>query len=585
MGRDEHRSRKRGRAATTSAPSTTRYRNTNAAKTPQRAAAIIVAVAALIASAACLPNAFTGDDIQIIVQSQRLHGLAHLGEILTLPYWPAPFVPDLYRPVTSILLATQYAAGDGDPFVFRIISVALYVATCALVWRVASRLFTPRLALWLGLLFAVHPVHVEAVANAVGQGELIVALLSVYALDRYIRARRSESGQLDRRDWTRIGTAYAFACLAKENGFLLPALLIAAELLLFQGEPVADRARRLWRGFVAVGAVGVACLALRTAILNGKVGTPAPAETFMGIGTPQRLLTMLRVVPEWLRLLVWPAHLRIDYRPPDFAASTGFHAMELFGALLLVAGIAAAAWARTRQRPIAFGLAFFALAILPVANVIVPSGIVLAERTLLLPSVGLMIAVFGALALLQPRAATDVAWSRAALAAGACLVLLGLGRSIKRQLVWRNQNTLMEASVVDDPRNWYVWQGYAETLFAAQRFDESFDASRAAIARAPNKSLVRNEFAAQLHAVGRDADAEAQLRASLAEAPHQVLAVAALPPVLIAQGKYAEAIRIADSVIVAEHAPTLMVLFRHVADSALKVGARPGSIRLPVPIH
>jgi len=75
------------------------------------------------------------------------------------------------------------------------------------------------------------------------------------------------------------------------------------------------------------------------------------------------------------------------------------------------------------------------------------------------------------------------------------------------------------------------------------------------------------------------------LRASLAEDPRQITTIAALAPALLGAGHYAEAKYLADSIVVAENAPPLMVQMSRLADSALKVNAPPGSIRVGIPTY
>src|SRR5207253_1123821 len=109
---------------------------------------------------------FTQDDISIIETSTRLHGLGAWKEILTLPYWPPPAEPDLYRPLASVFLAMQYVIGAGDVLVFRVVSCALYAAASVGVLAMCSRIVSRRAALVAALLFASHPVHVEVVTLA-----------------------------------------------------------------------------------------------------------------------------------------------------------------------------------------------------------------------------------------------------------------------------------------------------------------------------------------------------------------------------------------------------------------------------------
>src|SRR3954467_7796311 len=73
----------------------------------------IIAIVAIVACIAGLHNELTHDDVAIIHDSTRLQDFTQWKDILTLPYWPPPASPDLYRPVLSFLLALQNVAGGG----------------------------------------------------------------------------------------------------------------------------------------------------------------------------------------------------------------------------------------------------------------------------------------------------------------------------------------------------------------------------------------------------------------------------------------------------------------------------------------
>ena len=122
--------------------------------------ALAVAVLALGASMRGLLNDYVYDDIPIIRDNVRVHDLAHVREIFGHAYWPPPFVEQLYRPLTLLLLAGEYTIGGGSPMAFRLVSYALYTATAVLVYRLATRVLDWRTALAISALFAVHPVHV-----------------------------------------------------------------------------------------------------------------------------------------------------------------------------------------------------------------------------------------------------------------------------------------------------------------------------------------------------------------------------------------------------------------------------------------
>src|SRR5689334_11491202 len=167
------------------------------------AAVVVVAIVACIAG---IGNDLAQDDIYLIRDNSIVQSLGNIGAMFRSPFWPPPFSPDLYRPLTSLLLALQYQLGAGEPTVFRVVSYALHAAVAVNVYLLARDLLPRGVALGAALLFAAHPVHVEAIALGVGQSELAVALIAIVMVRRYLSRRAS--GALSRRDWTILALLY-----------------------------------------------------------------------------------------------------------------------------------------------------------------------------------------------------------------------------------------------------------------------------------------------------------------------------------------------------------------------------------------
>ena len=493
-------------------------------------------------------------------------------EFLTTPYWAPPHLPDLYRPVASLSLALQYVIGAGGPLVFRLVSVMLYAVAALMVFALARRILSPGAALAAGVLFAAHPVHVEAVVQGVNEGELIVAIASLAAVCRYIDKRRA--GSLDAFDWTVIALLYGLAILTKENGLVLPGLLLAAELLVVDDKPFGARARALWRGYAGLGAIAVVFVGVRTLVLAGRMVGAFTAAALVGASLGGRMLTMLQVVPKWFRLLLWPAHLQIDYSPNEIVASTGMGPHELLGLALLSATVLVIVAARRRAPAVSFGLLWCAVALFPVSN-IVPTSIVLAERTLFLPSVGLVVAVCGAASLLA-RAFT---WNstmalRALTATCAVLVLLGVGRSAARQRDWRNAAHIWIVSAHDAPRSLRVQQAKAAAASDLTRqFEQDFSGSS-------EPWRVHYQLGVLLRTMEADSAATSQLRQSLDQQAHQPEVARELAETLVEQGQYADAKVVVRDQIAAGDSSVAIVTIEHTADSAQAAAAPAGSVSL-----
>jgi hypothetical protein len=413
----------------------------------RRPAATIVLLAAA-AAVAHLLNDFVYDDVPVVRDNARLHSLPGWRDIVASPWWPPPFVEQLHRPLASLMLAVQWAVGSGNPLPFRIVSVALYIAGAWAVYRLGSRLLTPGAALAAASVFAVHPVHVEAVAQAVNQGDLVVGLAAALMATRYLDRRRA--GDVRVRDWAAIAALYATAMLSKESGYVLPGLLIAAELLVAPAAAPGERLR-LSLGYVGLALVAAGGIGLRLAVLGDAAFLVEPVASLRGLDLGGRIATMLQVVPQWLRLLAFPARLRADFPPDAFPHPSRLGSAEYAG-LALLAGAAVVGWLARRSAPaVTFGLAWCAIGLLPVSN-IVPSGIMLAERTLYLPSVGFVLAAGGAAGWLVRRHPAASPRLRAVLGVACVLaVAAGLVKSVNRASLWNTAHFVVVPAAPPPP--------------------------------------------------------------------------------------------------------------------------------------
>lgn len=365
--------------------------------------------------------------------------------------------------MTTLLFAIQWVVGGGRPLLYHVVSVVLLAITSVLVYRVASRCVTPAAAVLAAALFAVHPVHVEAVGNIVGQAELVVGLACVAALLLYLRAR--ERGRVDAGTVAGIVVLYAVACLTKDNGIVLPGLLLAAELTIVRDATLrAQRVRTLLPLALALVVVAAGYLVARTLVVGGVGGGPHPA--FTHVPGVSRTLTMLGVLPQWLRLLFWPARLSADYSPAEIAVRTGFD-VALLPALAILLGMGGLlVLAARRSRALVFGACWIAVAIFPVSNLLLPTGVLLAERTLYLASVGAAIVVAILVEWLARRGAESAAPRWLVPAVASLLVVIAAARSALRYPAWRDTDTIFAQTVVDAPLSFRAHWAYGGSLFA-----------------------------------------------------------------------------------------------------------------------
>ncbi len=184
------------------------------------------------------------------------------------PYWPAALGGGQYRPLAIATFSLDWWLSGGDPRWFHAVNILWHAAASVLVWFLAAELLAPAAALAAALLFAVHPVHVEAVANVVGRSECMAAAFVLAALLAHRRG-----------SWA-APVLFALALFSKESAIVFLALAVLHDLLLTGGA---------LRG--ATGAARAVPVVRRAALAYGVVllvvfrhePLVAPSPVFVGV--------------------------------------------------------------------------------------------------------------------------------------------------------------------------------------------------------------------------------------------------------------------------------------------------------------
>ena len=511
-----------------------------------RAAAPFIALLAIAASATSIVNQFTYDDRYIIELNPVMRSLRGWWHVFQNSYWPREWGGDGYRPLTILAFKVEWALGGGSPALFHVVNIALYAFASVLVFLLARRVM-PGWAAWIcAALFAVHPVHVEAVANVVGQAELLVACLLLGATVLYVRDR--QRGALRPSTIVGIVALYAAACFSKEHGIVLPALLIACELTVIDDAmPLIKRVVAQRWLYASLAVVAVSFVLVRAVVLSDHALSGfAPFTPFMTLHITRRdrMLTALNVVPQWVRLLFWPAHLSSEYGPPAIEIAQGPALTQLPGLIVLVAILAVGWFSRRKQAVLSLGVAFAVIALLPSSNFVVPAGIILAERTLFLPSVGAMLVVGAVIVYAAQVARRRDSMRSFALAGGlvsAAVLATGVLRSARRSRVWHDSETLFRQAVVDAPDAYRAHFMLGAWAFEHQRVREGERELRRALNLFPYDPYVAYNLAENYRQSDRCSAAVPMYRWIMAMDKNFPLGHTGFSICLLETGNYAEA--------------------------------------------
>lgn len=495
-----------------------------------------VAVAIAVAMGASIHNGFVYDDVPIIVNNPLVTDPSRWHDIFRSTYWPGA----LWRPVTVSGYALQWYLGHGAPWLFHVVSLAIYVLLAWCVFRLLRELGAPLAAVMVAVLvFVVHPVHVEVVANVVGQAELWTATALVLATWLYLRMRRL--GTTLPRQLALLG-AITIATMTKEQGFIAPLILIGAEWSLVPG-----RAER-WRDRIRPLAPGILMTALMLLVRSTVTGTlkgEITAVALAHLGFRDRLVTFLATVPEYARLLVWPIHLRAEYSPPAVPMAGPITATHLAGVALIALMVAVLVHSRRRAPLVSFGLWWAAIAMGPVSSVFTAAGFVMAERVFFLPSLGFAMALAGILVQLEathrPRVQV-IAY-----------LLLGMwivgatARSAMRVPVWHDQDHFFAALPLDGPRDYRASLVAGRYWYTANRMERAEQDLREALRLWPYDAGTNESLGQLLRVASRCGESVPIFVQGLAVEPDRTSLRAKLVECLIALGDRATALTVAEA--------------------------------------
>ena len=506
---------------------------------------LLVGGVALAVHLGCLANGFALDDVPLVRDNLAVRSFAHVPALFLEPYWNVPGESyGLYRPLTIASFAINRALAGPEPWGFHLANVLLHAAAAALAWMAIRGAGTHYGGALAGAgLFAVLPVHTEAVANIAGRAELLAAVLVLAA---WLAHRRARAGGSPR---TIAGAAglYLAAMLAKESAVLAPLLFACEDALAAREGGAGDRRSIATRYGAYAASLGVA-LALRWAAL----GTHQTAESAVFLdnpaaaaGTVTRVLTALWVQTKLLALCAWPRTLVSDY---------SFDAIPLVRSLgdpRALAGLATAVsvggaivWGWRHSRPVAISALTWTIFAAPSSNLFVPAGTIMGERLAYLPSLGacLIVGHLGAAAV--ARAAEPAARRRRGWAVGAITVLLASAmalRTLARVPAWKDNLTLATGDVVLEPRSAKLQAGAGIFLAAAGRSAEAEDHFLRALEIYPDYAQIHYNLAVLLARRGDDAGDEQHLRRAIAIAPGAPQPYKALAELLDRSGRQAEA--------------------------------------------
>ncbi len=445
---------------------------------------LLVAALAFGVYANALNNGFVSDDDFQLLSNPLVTDWHQIPQIFQHHIWAfaGQDTTNYYRPIQMVLYMALYYAVGFDASIFHLMMILIHMANSMLVYRVAGRLLKNKLlesneaALAAAILFAVHPIHNEAVMWIAVLPDELLTLITLIALGLFIRWDAAPNLK-------QVGALLALfflGLITKEPGAMLLPLLAGYEFL-YLGRSIAD----LWKNrtlYISMAAVfGIYCV-LRVHALGGM----APAQGFYyKLHGKDLALSLIALLGKYLGKLVLPTHLSYFHFFEPTTSITPTVVLSFLAACALVAGIFLL---RGRLPAVSYGLFFILAPLAPALNINGVGENAFTERYLYLPSFGFVLAAAVAWQWLAARQRQS-AWSVIVI-----LVALSAYVLIPRNLDWHDDIRLFTVSAEQSPRAGTLIGNLGWFHYQRGEYDDAIKRYHAAIALQPTTALFHNNL-------------------------------------------------------------------------------------------
>ena len=442
--------------------------------------------------ATALSNGFVSDDHFQLLGNPLVTDWSRLPQIFIHHVWAfaGGQTSNYYRPLQTVVYLLLHSLVGFSPFAFHLAIVLLHAWNTLLVYRLARRLLTSEpAALVAAVLFAVHPIHSEAVVWIAVLPDVLMTTFVLTALLYFVRWDAAPDGK----QVVAIAALFFLALLTKEPGAMLLPLLAGYELLYLR-RPIGEIVRRNGKLYATcVGAFGV-YLALRVNALGGIAPAQGVHYKLSGVAL---LLNAGSVLLQYFGELFAPIHLNYFHY---FEPTTSTLPLVAVVFLLVLAVVLC------RSRLVNYALFLVLVPLLPALNLNGVGENVVAERYLYLPSVGFVLLAAAAWHWLAARNRL-AAWAAVGVAVVASAAIV-----LPRNLEWSDDERLLTATIALSPKALAPLSDLGSYHYARGEYDAAIENYQAALQLQPNNAEQHHNLGNAYERTGRYAEAVAELR-------------------------------------------------------------------------
>jgi tetratricopeptide (TPR) repeat protein len=442
-------------------------------------AAVIVLVV-LVTYLNSIRNGFVYDDSMLVVENRYEE---------TRPLL-SPFIGALsggaYRPLRDVSHAIDRLIWKQDPMGHHITNVLIHALAAVVVFQIGLCIFREVMpegresAVWPAFLaaifFGIHPIQTECVSWISGRRDILCGLFYLAGLLMFIRYYLSGRKYYI----AAIVVCYVLSLSSKEMGVTLPLALILYEYFFMRKrEGLAQSKSRMKYIYVSLLVVAVVF-----SMLTLDVSTGQKRATLYGNSRYLTSLGMAKVMVEYIKLLIFPIDLCAEHM---ISIPKTIREPAVLGSLLIAAAIVViSAVSFKKNKIVSFCILWFFITLLPVSNVIVPVGNMMAERYMYIPSVGFCL-LLGGLIWRVRRKRVAVALVSVLIISYSCLTII-------RNRDWKDTFTLWDKTARQSPGSTRPLYNLANAYARRDMYDMAIVRYRELISINPYRALYHNNL-------------------------------------------------------------------------------------------
>lgn len=419
---------------------------------------VFIFLVAFVAYSNTFNHGYVLDDFSVIKENFVVkQGTAGISTILKTGYrygyWNSP--DNLYRPLPLIMYAIEWQIWPDNPTPGHVINVLLFGLLCVLLFKLLQKLFagySVLLPMLATLIFALHPIHTEVVANIKSRDEILAFLFTVGSILLLL-------AYIEKKTTSKLVAAlflYLLALLSKESAITFLAII---PFLFYFFSSTKKMSHAFLTLFYLIPVLIFFAMRYRAIGNQAHLDETSMVDNLL-VAAPDfltRTATAIKIMGLYLWKLVFPYPLACDYSYNQIKI-VNFGDFYVLISLLVYIGLAVmAVWGFKKKSILSFSVIFFFISMSVYSNLIIMIGSSFGERFLFVPSFAFAIALaylfiklYGCL---QMELNLKQIFTSKVFLTLLPLFIVYLGMTMSRNKDWKSSLSLYEADINKSPES------------------------------------------------------------------------------------------------------------------------------------